>query len=166
MKALLIALALIPNLALADLSVPRAKHYAWSVYDVSVLGGSSTASKPLGLTLPSGAVITNSWVYINTVFAASGTESLGVSCAGTQDIMAYQPVKNLVVNALFGGQSNNNVAAGSAVIGPLAYSSGVTYAGFGSVPTDCAVTVNVRGDSGYTPYTAGKATLIIEYFRL
>lgn len=164
MKALFFALFLFPLFAQADLSVPRSKQYAWSVYDVSVLGGSST-SHPLGLTLPGGAVVTDVWVYINTVFAASGTESLALQCAGTTDLMAYNSVKNLAVNNMLGGRLAGTASANSAVIGSNGGGNAVALVGFGSIPSDCSVSAIVRGDSGYTPYTAGKATFIIEYFR-
>lgn len=168
MKALLLALALIPTLAFADVSVPRSKQYLWTVYDVAQAGGSSTAH-PLGVKMPAGAIITDAWLYINTQFAASGTESLAFQCAGTRDIMAYNSVKNVAPDRVFQahlGATLFGVTGSSAVIGESANLNAIALnAGYGSIPTACDVSAIVRGDSGYTPYTAGKATLIIEYFR-
>jgi hypothetical protein len=166
MKALLIALLLIPTLAHADLSVPRSKQYLYTQYDVSVSGGASTAHN-LGATLPSGAIVTDVWVYINTQFAAGGTESLGIQCAGTLDLMAYNSIKNIaqqkVLQAHLG--ATNMGATGNNFIGESASANADNLSAFGSIPSDCAVTAVVRGDSGYTPFTAGKATVIVEYFR-
>lgn len=169
MKTLILALFLVPWMAQADISVPRAKQYAYTVFDASANGGNnglSAGSVSTGLTLQAGTVVTNAWVYIQTQFAASGSESFGVSCVGSQDIVAYQPVKNLAPNSIFGGQPVSTLSNTSAVIPTLGYASALVPSG--SVPSACNVVVNVRGGaaSGYTPYTAGKATLILEYFRL
>lgn len=170
MKALLLLLALVvPVFGYADVSIPRAKQYAWSVYDTAVLGGQSVAH-PLGLTLPAGAIITDMWVYINTQFASSGTESLAFQCAGTRDLMAYNSVKNIAKDRVLTAQQAliaMNGGSATSFIGTTASGEAVNLSqGFGSIPTACGVSAVVRGDSGYTPYTAGKATLIIEYFKL
>lgn len=162
----LLPLLLIAPLAHADVSVPRAKQYLWSVYDVALLGGSSTASKSLNVSMPAGAIITNAYVYINTQFAASGTESIGISCVGSQDIMGYNTVKNVSADRIFQGELGSNSYTGAAAPIPTPSTALNLSQGYGSVPSACGVTVNVRGDSGYTPYTAGKLTLIIEYFKL
>lgn len=170
MKTLLLALAFLPSLAFADASVPRAKQYLSAIYDVAVAGGSSV-SHNLGMELPAGAIITNEWLYINTQFAASGTESLAFQCAGTNDLMAYNSIKNVSKDRVFQaniGATLFGVGGSSAVIGENANANVIALnAGYGSVPTTpCAVKAVVRGDSGYTPYTAGKATLIVEFFKL
>lgn len=149
----------------ADVSVPRAKQYLWSVYDVAGEGGASTAH-PLGVSVPAGAIITNAWVYINTQFAASGTESLGISCLGSQNIMAYNTVKNVAKDRMFSAQVSSSDYTGAAALIPEAASPLDINAGYVSVPAACGLTVDVRGDSGYTPYTSGKLTIILEYFKL
>lgn len=163
MKALILALLLIPGFALADVSVPRAKQYAWTQYDVSRDGGSSTAHT-IGLKLPTGAIITNVYLYIATQFASNGTESLGVSCVGNQDIMAYSSVKSISPGrVLAGGIGALDFNGGTA---PLPASPNVLNLaqGFASIPSSCSVKFDVRGDSGYMPYTGGKGNLIVEYF--
>lgn len=169
MKTLLLVLSLIPNFAFADASVPRAKQYLSAIYDVAIAGGSSV-SHNLGMQLPAGAIITNSWLYINTQFAASGTESLAFQCAGTNDLMAYNSVKNVFKDRVFQGNLGATlfgVGGSNAVIGENANANVIALnAGYGSVVSACAVKAVVRGDVGYTPYTAGKATLIVEYFKL
>lgn len=164
MKAILVLALLLPSIAFADVSIPRSKQYAYTKYDVAVSGGQSTPHS-MGLKLLAGSVLTNVWVYINTKFAASGTESLAIQCAGTRDIVAYMPMTGLAVNSIFGGTVGISAPAGGAVVGPVAYQSAVEFAGFGSIPSDCQVVAVVRGDSGYTPYTAGSADIVIEYFR-
>lgn len=164
MLKFILPLFLMASFAHADVSVPRAKQYAWFTYDLSSNSGASVPHA-MGLVIPAQGVITNMWVYINTQFAASGTESLGISCAGSQDLMAYTTIKNIgadhVMSARISGATFDGTAA------PIAATPTVLAlnTGFVSVPSDCSVVVNVRGDAGYTPYTAGKLTGIIEYFR-
>lgn len=151
--------------ALADVSVPRAKQYAWFNYSVPNSGGES-APHAVGLTLPAGGIITNMWVYINTQFAASGTESLGISCAGSQDLMAYSSIKTTAKDRIFAANISGSTFIGAAA--PIPFSKTILdfSQGYGSIPSACDVVVNVRADNGYTPYTAGSLTTIIEYFKL
>lgn len=166
MKALIALAVFLPSLAFADVSVPRAKQYAWTQYDVALQGGASVAHAQ-NLALPAGAIITNVWVYINTQFAASGTESLGISCAGSQDIMAYSSVKNLPVDRMLAGRLNADGGTGAAAPIPASPTALNLSQGYNSVPSGCNVTVDVRnGGAAYTPYTAGKMTALIEYFKL
>lgn len=165
MKALIALALFLPTLALADVSVPRAKQYAYTVYDVSTDGGASV-SHTQNLVMPANAIITNVWVYINTQFAASGTESLGISCVGSQDIMAYSSIKNIVKDRMLSGRLSGDIGTGAAAPIPASPTALNLSQGFNSIPSACNVTVDVRGASGYTPYTAGKLTAIIEYFRL
>lgn len=166
MLKFLIPLLFLAQVAMADVSVPRSKQYAWFVYDTSTSGGGSVAHA-MGLTLPGPAVITNVWVYINTQFAASGTESLGVSCLGSQDVMAYAPIKSIAADRLLAGSISGTAFTGAAAPIPATPTTLNLSQGFASVPTSagCDVIVNVRGDAGYTPYTAGKLTGIVEYFK-
>src|SRR5437016_209596 len=113
MKALISLCFFLPSVAFADVSVPRAKQYAYTVYDVAVSGGASV-SHGIGLALPSGAIITNAWVYINTQFAASGTESLGISCAGSQDLVAYTPLKNIAADRVLSASLAGSTYTGAA----------------------------------------------------
>lgn len=166
MKALVCLIAfLVPLAASADVSVPRAKQYAWFNYDVSRDGGQSV-SHAIGLALPAGALITNTWVYINTQFAASGSESLGISCVGSQDIMAYSSVKNTAADRLLSARVSGDTYVGAASLIPASPTVLNFSQGFGSVPAGCNVSIDVKSSSGFTPYTAGKLTGIIEYFRL
>lgn len=150
--------------AFASVSVPRSKQYVWSVYDVAVSGGQSVPH-PLGVSVPGSAIMTNAWVYINTQFAAAGTESLGISCLGSQNIMFYNTVKNVPKDRMFSANLSGSTYTGAGALIPENASALNLSQGFTSVPVPCELTVNVRGDSGYTPYTAGKATIILEYFR-
>lgn len=140
------------------------KKYAKAVYDVAIDGGSSTATKNLGVTLPAGAIITAIYVYINTRFTDSGTGSVALQCAGTQDLMAYQDMTAVPIDSWFGRVAQATAfGTGGALIADAAALSGAYISG-ASVPTACAVTAVVRGDSGYVAQTAGKFTAIIEYF--
>lgn len=165
MTALFSLLLFIPSVAFADVSVPRAKQYLWTQYDVSTMGGASV-SHGMGVALPAGAITTSVWVYINTQFAASGTESLGISCNGSQDIMAYQPVKNIAADRLLSGVIATGSFTGAAAPIPTPPTTLNFSQGFGSTPNGCNVSFDFRGNAGDTPYTAGKATALIEYFKL
>ncbi len=164
MKALISLILLLPSIAFADVSVPRAKQYAWFNYNVVRDGGQSTAH-PLNLDLPGQAVITGVYVYINQQFAASGTESLGISCVGSQDIMAYAPMKALPADRMYAGLLSASTFNGAAAPIPNGAAALNLSQGYGSVPSNCNVKVDIRGDSGYTPYTAGDATGVVEFFR-
>ncbi len=164
MLKFILPLFLMASFAHADVSVPRAKQYAWFSFDASGGGGSST-SHSMGLVLPARAVITNMYVYINTQFAATGTDSLGISCAGNQDLMTYQSIKNIGADHMLSARINGaNYDGTAALIGPSPTNLGLN-TGFVSVPTNCSVVVNVRGNSGDTPYTAGNLDGGIEFFR-
>jgi hypothetical protein len=161
----LLPLFLIGSIAHADVSVPRAKQYLWTVYDVAQSGGQSVAH-PLGVKLPAGAILTNAWVYINTAFTDSGTGSFAISCAGTRDIMDYNDITALSMNSMVGIASLPNPFTGTASYIPQNMPAAVSFASSGSVVSACEVNAVVRGDSGYVPLTGGKATIILEYFKL
>ncbi len=165
MFKLLSLLFLVSPMAHADVSVPRAKQYLWSVYDVAQQGGASTAH-PLGVSVPAGALITNAWLYINTQFAASGTESIGISCLGSQNVMAYNSIKNVAKDRLFSAGISDSVYTGAAALIPEGAVPLAINAGFASTPAACGLTIDVRGDATYTPYSSGKATVILEFFKL
>lgn len=169
MKALIFALLFLPVLAQADVSVPRSKQYLWTTYDVSVLGGVSVPGSQnainLGATMPAGAIITDVWIYINTQFAASGTESLALQCAGTQDLMAFTSVKNLAADRMLTSRMLGNTFNGGAALVPASPTALNFSQGFGSIPADCNMSAVIQGTSGFTPYTAGKLTAVVEYFR-
>lgn len=156
---LLVFLSVTP--AYADLSVGVAKQYARVIYDVNLNGGAST-SHDLDAVLPAGAIVTDAWVYINTAFVDGGTGSLALECGATRNIMDWQDVGGDAMNTLFKASR-----AGESYVGGSFIVSGATEAvsGVTSVPAACEVKAVVRSDSGYTPYTAGKATLLLEYFR-
>lgn len=177
MKALIALLLFLPTLSFADVSVPRAKQYAWTTYDVSVLGGNSVAGTQnpinLGLALPSGIVITDVWVYINTSFSAPGvgSNSLGLACVSSgvnnqPDLMAFTAIGAVPANNIYEGRMTGGTYVGA---GPLISSVPTALnfnQGYGSVPNGCNVKAVIQGQSGFLPYTAGKLTAIIEYFKL
>ena len=144
-----------------------ARKYAKFTYDVAVDGGEST-SHALGVTIPAGAVITSFYVYINTLFADSGSGSVALQCAGTRDLMEYQdltsmPIDNVFVRTLDGttrGYGSATLITEASAQGAR-YSSAVTV---GSIATACEVNAVVRSDNGYVVQTAGKLTGIVEYF--
>jgi len=165
MLSLLLSLFLVSP-ANADVSVPRAKQYAWTTYDVAVLGGQSTGHA-LGLQLPAGSIVTDVWVYINTAFTDSGTGSLGLQCAGTNDLMAYNDITGFSAGTAVGRHLLPNAFPTGSIIPENAVAGALTLSSAnGSIATACDVAAVVRSDAGYVPLTAGKLTAIIEYFKL
>lgn len=142
------------------------KKYAKAVYDVSVDGGESATEYDLGIDLPADAVVTSVLVYINTLFADSGTGSVKLECKGSGDLMAYRDLTASPVNSiLFGGISETASTTGGS--GPMIPETpGIEKTGYDSILTACSVLAVVRGGagSGYVPQTAGKFTAVIEYF--
>ncbi len=143
--------------------------YAKAVYDVAIQGGSST-SHDLGVVLPSGAVIENIHVYINTAFAQGTFGSVALQCYGTNDLMDWQDLtlapansmhkQNFAVNTF--GTNGSVIPTGAAWI---AVNSGA------SVPSACSIKAIVRSApipagqaNGGTAQTAGKLTAVIDYF--
>lgn len=164
---LLLATALFSTSAHADLSVGLSKKYALAVYDVSLNGGQST-SHDLNATIPSGSTITDVFVYINKAFTdGGGSSSVGFQCVGTNDLMGWNDLTVVSKNSIIGRQLTPTVFAnaGSLII-ENATGTAVSLAtlGTGTVPSACQVKAVVRSSSGYVPLTAGKASLVIEYF--
>lgn len=160
---LLLGLTFFAGDVFASRSIGVGKQYARIVYDVGATNGNSTAHG-LGVKLPANAVITDLWVYINTAFESSGTSRLALQCAGTRDLMEY-------VNISAGDEDKVYVARRAEATfnfdstGIIPADTEPQVAGSGSVASECEVTAVVRGDSGDTPFTAGKATVLLEYFR-
>lgn len=147
-------------------AVGVARKSAKVVYNVASDGGSSTATKALGVTLPAGTIITGMYVYVNTAFTkaggGAGVASLALQCAGTRDLMEYQNISALGAGNMYSRLMQGGVQGSSGSF--IGTGAALESLNTGSVSTACEVTAVVRGDSGYEAYTAGKATAIIEYF--
>jgi hypothetical protein len=77
--------------------------------------------------------------------------------------MEYRDMTALLVNdALLGGMLLQTGTAGGA--GPMIRYAATALTTYDSILTACSVIARVRGDSGYVPQTAGKLTVVIEYF--
>lgn len=165
-KILILALALSPfSAAFADTPSRVAKEYARVVYDVAVDGGSSTTHTS-AVTLPAGFVITDIFLYVNSVFkVSSGSASVALQCSGTRDLMDYQNQSLFAQDYVIGKRLLPNAMATTSLIGVDPGASVALNAGVGSVPTDCQIATIIRSDAGYVPLTGGKFTAIIEYFR-
>lgn len=149
-------------------NVGSARRQAKAVYDVAVDGGGST-SHALGVTIPAGSVITGVFVYINTAFVKAGggsdVASLALQCAGTRDLMGYLNASAIAKDYALGISLTGDLRLESFATGSyIPESASNRFLQVPSTPTACELTVVVRGDSGFEPYSAGKATFIIEYF--
>lgn len=144
-------------------AVGLARKSARFVYDVAVDGGEST-SHSLGVVIPAGSIITAVHLFINTLFADSGTGSVALGCGGNRDLMNWKDltlisassVSSAVYNATSFGTGNSVMDLGN--LWSVADTRGA------SVTTACTVTAVVRSDAGHVEQTAGKLTGIIEYF--
>ena len=154
------------TLEAASESAAGARKYARVTYDVSVDGGqSSPSTHSLGVTLPAGAVVTSVLVYINSAFSGgTQSESLAFQCnAGQKDLMDWQNMEALGINALIYGGLTPTAPSTLAVL-KGGDTPAPAQAGWVSIPTACEVKALVRNNSGYTPYSTGNATAVIEYF--
>ena len=146
----------------------KARKYAKIIYDASVDGGASATNYDLGVKLPAGALITSMFAYVNTLFVEAGggggTGSVAFQCAGTRDLLEYQDLSSFPVKSYL----NNRIASGSFGAGQLVLINQIPRIQpvGSSVATACNVTAVVRGSSGDEAYTAGKLTMIIEYFNV
>lgn len=121
------------------------------VYDVSgntSLGSSTTNSgiHPLGVTLPAGAIVTNSAIYIKTLFVDAGNNGNAAKvkfyCSQDGDIKEPTDLTLTNANAFIMGASGGSTVA------------------YRRMASSCTVTaVNTADD-----YSAGKANIIIDYF--
>lgn len=149
-----------------------ARKYAKVVYDVALDGGSSTANKSLGITLPADAIITGFYAYINTAFTkaggGAGVASVALQCGGTRNIMEYVNISSYAASNYMAkrlGDFSSQVLAGyNQPTSLVRQNEPFLSDAVASVPTACEVTAVVRGNSGYEAYTAGKFTAVIEYF--
>ncbi len=78
-------------------------------YDIAVLGGTSGATYSLGKQLPAGAVITQSWVYVNTV--VSGTGTIAFTCEDAGNIKAAAQYNTASAGSLIAGASTGAASA-------------------------------------------------------
>lgn len=151
--------------AQADVGPTRfQKEYAKVVFDFAVDGG-TVGAHPSIVTLPSGTaglLVTNVLVYVNTPFTSSGSSSVGIGCAGTNDLFAYHDL-TLVAADNYYAAALTGTAFGSGV-SVLNFNAPALHSDNGkSVNTDCTITTTV--DPNKNALTAGKLTAIIEYFR-
>lgn len=144
-------------------AVGLARKSARFVYDVAVDGGSSTGNKSLGVVIPAGSIITALHLYINTLFADSGTGSVGLGCGGNRDLMNWKDL-TLVSQDSFASRVLNAVSSDGSSIMDLNNQWATAASKGASVNTACTVTAVVRGDAGFVEQTAGKLTGVIEYF--
>lgn len=143
-----------------------ARKFSKAIYDVSSDGGSSV-SHGLGVSIPAGALVTGVYVYINTAFAdgSASSSSLALECEDTRNLMEYKNMELVPISALlYGSHAEPTAASSSSFIPSAANGAGSISSGLGSIGSACEVKAVVRGDAGYVPYTAGKATAVIEYF--
>jgi hypothetical protein len=113
-------------------------HLATAVYNVAVNGGTSTAHD-LGVSLPAGAVIVRSFYDVNTIFADDNAiATLAVSCETANNIVTAAAVR--------ASGPHEGVSTGASTV-------------FKKITAACPITAT----PAVAPFTAGKATIFVEY---
>lgn len=121
---------------------------ARALYNVSVDGGNSGVTYPLGVYLPAKSVLMKAFYRVDTMFAQSGTVqntgTIAIACEDSGNILT-------ATSALSGMTAGNMRMANVSGSTPEAYVSGI------------ANTCNIAVTVARANYTAGKLTLWIEY---
>jgi len=127
------------------------RKYVRSQYDFAV-DGSALGDHALGESVPANAVITRTFLKVNTAFTdASSAANISFGCAGISQtsLFAVNALGNSAVNAVLGGAvgatNANGVATGALALGASA----------------CSIIATIPADAGQ--FSAGAATLFVEY---
>ncbi len=130
----------------------------WNPSAISAHGSSTTDSgaHPLGVTLPAGAIITNSYFYATTTFTDAGNNgnaaSVAFHCEDAANILAAKDVTGLAANKIYGLKQYGGSTVGVAI---GAEAPGIT----DLIANTCNVTATVTNDG----VAAGKGYLFLEY---
>lgn len=117
------------------------KRVAKAIYDVALHGGASSAHA-LGVDIPDNAVITRSYMYINTAFTGSdSTPTLAIGCQAAANLRAAAQLTGWSATSLIDG-----VSTGASSV-------------FQKITEPCTITAT----GAVLPFTAGKLTLWVEY---
>lgn len=110
-------------------------------YEPLVDGGGSGLSYGLGVYLPKGAILKQSWFYTITQFTDDGTGTVAFKCEDANNIYTAADISGITAGTITAG---NETGAASAMIAAIA--------------AKCEITATVAANQ-----TAGKLMLFVEY---
>lgn len=113
-----------------------------ATYDFDKHGG-STGTIGLGRYLPANAVITRSWLHIDTALVSGGTGTIAFSC---------EDANNIKTATYLGGSSTGDLVEGA--------STGAASAFVTSIAAKCEISAVLAVQA----FTAGKASAYVRYF--
>lgn len=117
------------------------RHVARAVYDFAVNGGAiSTIS--LGVALPAKALITKSFIYVDTQFVDAGAGTHAYQCEDANNIKTATDLTGSAAGAFIDGASTGSAATM-----------------VGSIASSCNISIVIAGAA----LTAGKQTVYVEY---
>ncbi len=108
-------------------------------------GDLEVGAHSLGVSLPAKAIITRSYLHIETQLADTGTCTLAISCEDANNIKTATDLTGSAADALVEGQS-----------------TGAAAAFIKSIAATCAITATVA-DGGSCVPSAGKGVVFVEY---
>lgn len=129
----------------ADVATDTGASSAWvvkrvnAIYDYSVNGGAQAAHL-LGLTLPAGAIVVRSYLYVNTQLIG-GSATIAFHCETANNLYTATNITWAPAGTLLEGQSTGASTA------------------FKAITAACPITATI----GSSAVTQGKITLYIEY---
>jgi hypothetical protein len=91
--------------------------------------GSSTVNSGahgLGVYIPSGSIITRSWIDIQTAFTDSGSGTVAFSCEDANNILAAEDLTNDAVGVKMGSTPSGFINAACQITGPVAVADQAT----------------------------------------
>lgn len=117
------------------------KRIARAVYDVAVDLG-TIAAHPLGVSLPAGALVTQSWFYVVTQFTDTGSGTVALHCEDANNIYTAADITGISAGTITAGNQTGVAADMTAAIGAA-----------------CELTATVATNA----QTAGKLILFVEF---
>ena len=142
--------------ALESAQLPtKAKGLARVVYDPSGEASHRAAgTKGLGVFLPAGAVITNTYGYVAT--ALLGPSTIGFQCEDQDNLLAQVDLKMRAAGNMFVGKA----AGASSINGG---GSTVTSGMLDAIAARCEISVRTPSDGQSAAATAGKIVFFVEH---
>lgn len=119
----------------------------WARATFSAIGGAVTVgAHPLGVSLPAKAVITRSFIRVNTQFADTGTCTVALHCEDANNIKTATDISGSASGAFIEGES-----------------TGASTAFKSSIGSACEITMTIA-DGGSCVPSDGNGTVWVQYF--
>ncbi len=122
----------------------NARRIARATYNCAA-SGCTVGAHTLGVTIPAKALITRSYIYVDTQLADTGTCTHAISCEDANNIKTATDLTGSAAGAFIEGASTGTAATM-----------------VGSIAADCLITFTVADGGACVPAT-GKGTVFVEY---